>query len=82
MRLLGLFKFLAVRMILHPHCTQGTPVPPYVGGKEIDFENDLKVEFALIGPNGQNMDVNDLLWDHFDGQIFEAELQFDGMELP
>ena len=79
MRLLEVFNFLAVPVILTAQCDQGTPGAPSFGGKEIYFDYDLEVEFELLGPSGQNMDVIDLLGDLFDGQIFEVELQLDGV---
>ena len=60
---------------------QGTPSAPSTSGKKIDFDYDLEVEFELVGPNEQRMDVYDLLRDFFDGQMFEVELQFDNLEM-
>ena len=60
---------------------QATPGAPPIGGRQIDFDCDLEVELELVGPNEQRIEVYDLVSDLFEGDIFEVELQLDGMEM-
>ena len=95
MKLLKFVKFVVVPIIVIAQLklvalpfAQGAPsdraisIGP-IGGKRLDFDFncDLEVEFELIGPNGQKMNVYDLLRDLFGGEIFELELQFDCLEM-
>ena len=91
MRLLGLLefiKFLVVSIIVMAQFqlvalpfAQATPGAPPIGDRKIDFDCDLEVELELAGPNQQRIEVYDLVSDLFEGDIFEVELQLDGMEM-
>ena len=89
MKLLKFVKFVVVpiiviaqlKLVALPFAQGAFSDRAFTGGEEINIDCDLEVEFELIGPNGQKMNVYDLLRDLFGGEIFEIELQFDCMEM-